>query len=135
MTEQSAAGRPFYVQVSYYAQHLSVVTRDSLFHKYEQKGRPDRGYTQAWAAMMEELDLGVGRILDTIEALGIKEDTYVFFTTDNGGRGTVPGGDQARLLLTIRFPVPSTTCWKEGSVFRSLSWVRELSRVLFAGSQ
>ena len=93
MTEHSAAGRPFYVQVSYYAQHLSVVTRDSLLHKYEQKGRPDRGYTQAWAAMMEELDLGVGRILDTIEELGIKEDTYVFFTTDNGGRGTVPGGD------------------------------------------
>lgn len=95
MTEQSAAGRPFYVQVSYYAQHLSVVTRDSLLHKYEQKGRPDRGYTHAWAAMMEELDVGVGRILDTIEELGIKEDTYVFFTTDNGGRGTVPGGDQS----------------------------------------
>ena len=94
MTEQSAADRPFYVQVSYYAQHLSVVTRDSLLHKYKQKGRPDRGYTQAWAAMMEELDLGVGRILDTIEELGIKEDTYVFFTTDNGGRGTVPGGDE-----------------------------------------
>ena len=84
--------------------------------------------------MMEELDLGVGRILDAIEALGIKEDTYVFFTTDNGvGYGA--GWRSKRLLLTIRFPVPSTTCWKEGSVFRSLSWVGELSRVPFAGSQ
>ena len=40
MTEQASEGRPFYVQVSYYAQHLSVVTRDSLLGKYEQKGRP-----------------------------------------------------------------------------------------------
>ncbi len=93
MGEQVKAKKPFYVQVSYYAQHLSVVTRESLLEKYEKKGTPDRGYTQAWAAMLEELDNGVGRLLDTIDKLAIKDNTYVFFTTDNGGRGTVPGGD------------------------------------------
>ena len=56
MGEQVGSAKPFYVQVSYYAQHLSVVTRESLLEKYENKGTPDRGYTQAWAAMMEELD-------------------------------------------------------------------------------
>ena len=93
MGKQVGDKNPFYVQVSYYAQHLSVVTRESLLEKYEKKGTPDRAYTQAWAAMMEELDNGVGRLLDAIDELGIKDNTYVFFTTDNGGRGTVPGGD------------------------------------------
>lgn len=93
MAENAQANVPFYVQVSYFAQHLSVVTRESLLEKYEKKGTPDRGYTQAWAAMMEELDNGVGRLLDAIDRMGIKDNTYVFFTTDNGGRGTVPGGD------------------------------------------
>lgn len=95
MNESAQAEKPFYVQVSYYAQHLSVVTRESLLKKYEAKGKPDRGYTEAWAAMLEELDNGVGRLLNAIERLGIKDNTYVFFTTDNGGRGTVPGGDPA----------------------------------------
>ena len=43
--------------------------------------------------MLEELDSGIGRILNELDALGISDKTYVIFTTDNGGRGTVPGGD------------------------------------------
>lgn len=97
MREQAKAGKPFYVQASYYAQHLSVVCSEKTLAKYESKGVPDRGYPKAWAAMMEELDRGVGRLLDTLDELGIADNTYVFFTADNGGgRGTVPGGDVKR---------------------------------------
>ena len=96
MKAQKEAGNPFYVQVSYYAQHLSVVCSEETLAKYEKKGTPDRGYPPAWAAMMEELDRGVGQLLDTLDELGIADETYVFFTADNGGRGTVPGGDQSR---------------------------------------
>ncbi len=92
MTEQVESDNPFYVQVSYYAQHLSVVTRQRLLDKYEAKGVPDRKYTPAWAAMLEELDTGVGRLLDAVEKLGVDSNTYLVFTTDNGGRGSVPGG-------------------------------------------
>jgi arylsulfatase A-like enzyme len=96
MQNQDQANRPFYVQISYYAQHLSVVCTEKTLAKYQAKGVPDRGYTQAWAAMMEELDHAVGRVLDAIAEMGVEENTYVFFTADNGGRGTVPGGDVNR---------------------------------------
>jgi arylsulfatase A-like enzyme len=43
--------------------------------------------------MLEELDSGIGRLLDELDALGISDSTYLVLTTDNGGRGTVPGGD------------------------------------------
>ena len=101
--EQAEARKPFYVQTSYYAQHLSVVCTEESLAKYKAKGIPDRGYPQAWAAMMEELDKGVGRLLDTLDELQIADNTYVFFTADNGGRGTVPGGDTER--LPTNFPL------------------------------
>ena len=44
--------------------------------------------------MLEELDSGVGQLLDAIDELEISDNTYVFFTADNGGRGTVPGGTE-----------------------------------------
>ena len=96
MRKQAKAGKPFYVQASYYAQHLSVVCTEETLEKYRAKGIPDRGYPNAWAAMLEELDRGVGQLLDTLDQLGIADNTYVFFTADNGGRGTVPGGDTKR---------------------------------------
>ena len=92
--EQTKAGKPFYAQVSYYAVHLRTELLQSSLDKYQKKGVPDRAYSQGWAGMLEELDSGIGRLLDELDALGISDKTYVVFTTDNGGRGTVPGGDR-----------------------------------------
>lgn len=90
---QTKAGKPFYAQVSYYAVHLRTELLQTSLEKYQKKGAPDRAYSQGWAGMLEELDSGIGRLLDELDALGISNNTYVVFTTDNGGRGTVPGGD------------------------------------------
>ena len=95
MRAQTEAGNPFYAQVSYYAVHLRTELREKSLEKYKAKGAPDRAYSQGWAGMLEELDNGIGRILDEVDALEIGKSTYVFFTTDNGGRGTVPGGDES----------------------------------------
>ena len=91
--KQTKAGKPFYTQVSYYAVHLRTELLQTSLEKYQSKGAPDRAYSQGWAGMLEELDSGIGRLLDELDALGISDKTYVVFTTDNGGRGTVPGGD------------------------------------------
>ena len=91
--EQTKAGKPFYAQVSYYAVHLRTELMQNSLEKYQKKGAPDRAYSQGWAGMLEELDSGIGRLLDELDALGISDNTYVVFTTDNGGRATVPGGD------------------------------------------
>ena len=99
MREQVAAGKPFYIQASYYAAHLSIVCKQSTLDKYIKKGTPDRGYTPAYAAMVEDMDTGIGLLLKELDDLGIADNTYVFFTADNGARGDVPGGDKSRLAL------------------------------------
>ena len=91
--KQTKAGKPFYAQVSYYAVHLRTELRQASLEKYQKKGAPDRAYSQGWAGMLEELDSGIGRLLDELDTLGISDNTYVVFTTDNGGRGIVPGGN------------------------------------------
>jgi len=92
---QVYADHPFYLQVSYYAVHLQVQTRQAMLGKYRKKGQPDRAVTYGFSGMLEELDTGVGQILDTVERLDIADNTYVIFTSDNGGRGTIPGADES----------------------------------------
>ncbi len=96
MKSAERADRPFYLQVSYYAVHtIRIELMEKTLEKYNQKGIPDRRYTQAWAGMLEELDQGVGRLLDAIDELNTGDNTYVFFMSDNGcpadmsKRGTV----------------------------------------------
>jgi arylsulfatase len=38
-----------------------------------------------YAAQVDRMDQGIGRILDTLDSYGIKEDTIVLFLSDNGG--------------------------------------------------
>ena len=69
--------RPCYLQLSYYAVHLSVVCREQTLKRYQAKGVPDREYTPAWAAMLEELEDGVGHVLAGLKEFGIEDNTYV----------------------------------------------------------
>jgi len=39
-----------------------------------------------FAAMTADVDQAIGAVLDKVEALGIKETTYVFFLSENGCR-------------------------------------------------
>ncbi len=89
---ESHTGRhPFYVQISHYATHLQVQSRQESLEMFEAKGTPDRAVTHAFAGMLFDLDESIGRLLDALERLGIDDSTYVIFMADNGGRGTIPG--------------------------------------------
>ncbi len=67
--------RPFFV----YLPHTMPHTRLGASPQFRGKSR--RGL---YGDVVEEIDFNAGRILDTIEQLGLREDTYVIFTSDNG---------------------------------------------------
>ncbi len=92
--ERQIGRHPFYVQVSHYATHLQVQTRQASLDMFAAKGTPDRAVTHAFAGMLYDLDQSVGRILDAVERLGIADSTYLIFLADNGGRGTIPGAQE-----------------------------------------
>ena len=80
--------RPFFLYLTYSAPHVTLVPRgDKLNHylmKYEKYGGK---YNPSYGAMIESLDDGVGRVLKKLADLGLRENTLVVFTSDNGGVG------------------------------------------------
>lgn len=75
---------PFYLQVSHYATHVDMQTKQETFDKYDVKPKGERHNIPQFAGMLEDMDDGIGRILDKVEELGIEDHTYIFFLTDNG---------------------------------------------------
>lgn len=49
---------------------------------------------EVYAAMIDSVDQNVGRVLATLDELGVAENTLVLFLSDNGGEASTPGGDR-----------------------------------------
>lgn len=90
MEKQVKAGRPFFMELSHYAVHVDHAALSESIEKYRKRRRPDdkrhRGENALiYAAMIENLDTALGQLLRKVEVLGINDNTYVIFTSDNGG--------------------------------------------------
>lgn len=103
--------KPFFLYMAYSVPHVLIVPRgDKLkkylldYNKYEEKYNPDyvakiqggpgipmgeykARFNPYYAAMLESMDDGVGRIMEKLKALDLDEKTIVVFTSDNGGVG------------------------------------------------
>jgi arylsulfatase A-like enzyme len=91
LTEEAVAfikenkAQPFYVHLAYNAVHSPAQAPAEDIARYR-KQFPE--ITEARAilmAMLYHLDLGVGRVVDTLKEGGVWENTLLFFLTDNGG--------------------------------------------------
>ena len=111
-----ADDRPFFLNLWHYAVHIPIQAPDDLVQKYSDKardlgidaldpfqaGEPMPAWHQrhqrvsrrriqsdpAYAAMVENLDTNLGRVLDAVEQAGHADNTVVIITSDNGGLAT-----------------------------------------------
>lgn len=97
---------PFFLCFAHYAVHTPIQAPNDLTAKYKKKfaslpkiERPFRserneGKTRArqdnptYAAMIENLDTNVGRVIDHLSKSGLSQNTIIVFTSDNGGLST-----------------------------------------------
>jgi len=79
--------QPFFLYLPHYAVHKPVQAPESLVDKYRGKPGSHGQNNPEYAAMIESVDTNVGRLLETLEELGLAEDTVVVFFSDNGGHG------------------------------------------------
>lgn len=75
---------PFFLYWASYGVHRPLQGRKDLVEKYKKKP-PTHQDNPEYAAMVEGLDRGVGRLLDVLKAEGILDNTLIWFTSDNGG--------------------------------------------------
>jgi arylsulfatase A-like enzyme len=77
------ADRPLFMYLAYNAPHYPLEAPAELIYKYRRRF-PDRGLFAVYAAMIDQLDQGIGRVLAALDELKIAGDTLVIFTADNG---------------------------------------------------
>lgn len=95
MAERAAAflernareGRPVYLQLSWNALHAPENALRATRARYEQQLRGQNPKQIARAALTEDLDTGVGRVLEALDRLQLASSTYVIYLSDNGAGG------------------------------------------------
>jgi len=89
---ESNRDRPFFCYLPYNVPHVPLVLGhavhlqdrgDALLRKYLERGVPVR--EAHIYGMIERCDANIGRLVEAIDRLGLREKTVVFFMSDNGG--------------------------------------------------
>jgi len=115
------ADKPFFLNLWYYTVHTPIEPREDKLEKYTAKAKslgldkskppaiPDhqsltksRQDNPAYAAMVESLDENVGRLMAELDRLGLKDNTLVVFSSDNGGLSTGSGTNYPACNLPLR---------------------------------
>ena len=106
--------KPFFAYLPFLAVHVPIGARPELVAKYEKKaaGAPANAWGRegannvrlvqndpAYAAMLEQLDAGIGRVLAALKDNGLEDKTIVVFMSDNGGLSTAEGWPTSNLPL------------------------------------
>jgi arylsulfatase A-like enzyme len=81
MKRSVQSGKPFYAYVPFTLVHFPTLPNPKFAGKTGYGDFPDA---------LAEMDAHVGDILDTIDQLGIRDNTIVVFTSDNGPEATWP---------------------------------------------
>jgi arylsulfatase A len=81
---------PFFLYLPHYCVHTPIQAKPDVTAKYAAKAAPRQApRNDAYAAMVESVDDALGRILATLDELGLRDTTAIFFTSDNGGLAEV----------------------------------------------
>ena len=106
--------RPFFAYLPFLAVHIPIGARQDLIEKYQRKRStsPPEAWGQegqskvrlvqnhaAYAAMLEQLDSAIGKLLAVVDRLGLTGRTIFIFTSDNGGLSTAEGHPTSNLPL------------------------------------
>jgi arylsulfatase A-like enzyme len=80
-----AAGQPFLLYLAYNAPHDPIQPPPEWFAKVQarQPGISDK--RAKLVALIEHMDAGIGRVLDSLDRLQLARSTLVIFSSDNGG--------------------------------------------------
>lgn len=87
MDDFSKQDKPWLLYMSYYTVHGPFHSKPEKTKKYAAKARQAKVKLKnpAYAGMIESLDENVGRMVQWLEEKGLRKNTIIVFTSDNGG--------------------------------------------------
>lgn len=86
LEQQAENEGPFFLHLSHHAVHIPIQGELATIEKYKEKTKPANGVNHpVYAAMVQDLDKQIGRLLDSLQKHGLAENTVVIVASDNGG--------------------------------------------------
>jgi len=83
--------KPFYLQISHYAVHSNIESKEKSYLRLKDKPKGEQQKDLGFAAMTYDLDDGLGILLKKVKELGIEDNTYILYMSDNGSVPNIPG--------------------------------------------
>lgn len=77
--------KPFFLYFPFYNVHTPLQGKKDKVDRYAAIPKSKRQGTPDYAAMVESVDEGVGKVMASLRELNLLENTLVIFTSDNGG--------------------------------------------------
>lgn len=76
---------PFFLYLPHYAVHVPIEAKKEITARFSRKPPAGGQNFAEYAAMIYSVDESVGRVIRTLDQMGVAGNTVVFFTADNGG--------------------------------------------------
>ncbi|QEG00229.1 Arylsulfatase precursor [Stieleria maiorica] len=74
--------KPFFLYLAYNAPHGPLQAPDEDIERYKHIEDQKR---RVYAAMVDVMDRGIGEVISAVEENGLRDNTLIFFLSDNGG--------------------------------------------------
>jgi arylsulfatase A-like enzyme len=146
INDYTKAGRPFLLSLHFNAPHWpwEGPSDEAESQRLRALTDFDGGSLETYGRMVRQMDIQVGRILQTLDAAGASNNTLVIFTSDNGGErfsDTWPFSGKKTELLEGGLRIPAIVRWpghiRPGSITEqvaiSMDWLPTLLEA--AGTQ
>ena len=89
ITQSVEADEPFFLLMSHYALHSPFHSDPRFAPNYVDSDKSK--HAKAFATLVEGMDKSLGDIMDHLDALGVAENTLIFFLGDNGSDAPLGG--------------------------------------------
>ncbi len=91
LNERKKADKPFFLQLWLLDPHVPLIPDEDQMNHYDDiktrqpyNENPDLDPAKIYYSVLTEMDKQLGRLFDAVDRLGLAEDTYIIFTSDNG---------------------------------------------------
>lgn len=135
--ERQSHSQPWFLYLAYNAPHTPIQPKDDWLAKVTQR-QPEMPPERAkLVALIEHMDAGIAKVLQTLDETDMAQNTLVFFTSDNGGvnglganNGPWKSGKQHVYEGGLR--VPAAARWPDHIQPGSISDLQLLTMDIFA---